>query len=148
MRRSETAPGHAHGENRRGPGAPPAPRALPRGHPLAVLRRLRLRRARRPVLHHSRLCEAQARALHADRAATPVRRSRERPRMTFAHPTDETLFDYALGQLAADESDAVEAHVRDCAACRQIVVDFRAIEAVSRDAATWEVIDGGPVPAP
>jgi tetratricopeptide (TPR) repeat protein len=68
--------------------------------------------------------------------------------MISAHPTDETLFDYALDQLAADERDAVEAHVRDCAACRQIVVDFRAIEAVSRDAATWEVIDGGPVPAP
>lgn len=67
--------------------------------------------------------------------------------MSSGHPSDETLFDYALDLLEGEARADVDRHVPDCAACRQIVVECREIEAVSRDPETWEVINGG-APAP
>lgn len=66
--------------------------------------------------------------------------------MTSDHPSDEALFDYALDLLEGDARADVDRHLPNCAACRQIVVECREIEAVSRDPETWEVINGGPPP--
>ena len=57
--------------------------------------------------------------------------------MMGAHsPTPEELMAYLDGELAADASRAVVAHLADCDRCRQLADELRG---VSRDARSWQV---------
>jgi anti-sigma factor RsiW len=47
--------------------------------------------------------------------------------MTNAHPPEDRLIAMVLDELAGDERDAIEAHVGDCDACREIVLGLRRV---------------------
>ena len=49
------------------------------------------------------------------------------------HPNDDTLNDYAEGALGAAARADIEQHLGACAACRQLVDDFQAILAATRE---------------
>lgn len=68
--------------------------------------------------------------------------------MSAGHPSDDTLFEYALDELDHHARAEVDRHLPDCAACRQIVAEYRELEAATRDPETWEVIHEASLPTP
>jgi tetratricopeptide (TPR) repeat protein len=56
------------------------------------------------------------------------------------HYDEETLAAYALDRALVDDSDALEAHLRECVTCRDEVEAAREFDALSRERETWDDI--------